>query len=121
MASARSEPLSIESLLQRQKEEKEAAAKVRTHTVFFIDLRLISRQPKFLTKEQRATLAINRRAQELKEEREREARSRLERQELEKEAEEYRQRERERDRASRYGGGGGRCQSINIFIRFAPL
>ncbi|KAF7793189.1 hypothetical protein EIP86_004298 [Pleurotus ostreatoroseus] len=91
MASARSEPLSIESLLQKQKEEKEAAAK-----------------PKFLTKEQRAKLAIERRAQELKEQRERDTRAREERQELEKEAEEYRQHERERERSSRYGGGGGR-------------
>lgn len=121
MASARSEPLSIESLLQRQKEEKEAAAKVCFCTTSLIESRLISPQPKFLTKEQRATLAISRRAQELREEREREERSRSERQELEKEAEEYRQRERERDRASRYGGGGGRCQSINIYIRLAPL
>lgn len=33
MASARAEPLSIESLLQKQKEEKEAAAKVRASAI----------------------------------------------------------------------------------------
>ncbi|KAI0720967.1 pre-mRNA-splicing ATP-dependent RNA helicase PRP28 [Cerioporus squamosus] len=86
---ARAEPLSIESLLQKQREEKEAAAK-----------------PKFLTKEQRAQIAIQKRQQELKEQREKEERARRDREALEREAEELRQRERERERASRYGGGG---------------
>ncbi|EJF65973.1 pre-mRNA-splicing ATP-dependent RNA helicase PRP28 [Dichomitus squalens LYAD-421 SS1] len=88
---ARAEPLSIESLLQKQREEKEAAAK-----------------PKFLTKEQRAQLAIQKRAQEIKEQREKEERAKRDREALEREAEEIRARERERERASRYGGGGGR-------------
>ncbi|KAI6005583.1 P-loop containing nucleoside triphosphate hydrolase protein [Pisolithus albus] len=87
----RAEPLSIESLLQKQKEEKEAAAK-----------------PKFLSKEERAKLAIARRATELKEQREREERSKREKEVLEREAEEVRQRERERERATRYGGGNAR-------------
>ncbi|KAG6335200.1 hypothetical protein ID866_3894 [Astraeus odoratus] len=86
--SEKAEPLSIESLLQKQKEEKEAAAK-----------------PKFLSKEDRAKLAIARRANEIKEEREREFRSKQEKETLEREAEELRQRERERERAARYGGG----------------
>ncbi|KAL4077038.1 P-loop containing nucleoside triphosphate hydrolase protein [Scleroderma yunnanense] len=84
----RSEPLSIESLLQRQREEKEAAAK-----------------PKFLSKEERAKLAIARRAAELREQREREEKIKREKETLEREAEDVRQRERERDRAVRYGGG----------------
>ncbi|KAI6160107.1 P-loop containing nucleoside triphosphate hydrolase protein [Pisolithus thermaeus] len=87
----RAEPLSIESLLQKQKEEKEAAAK-----------------PKFLSKEERAKLAIARRATELKEQREREERSKREKEALEREAEEVRQRERERERATRYGGSNAR-------------
>ncbi|KAJ2956098.1 hypothetical protein NUW54_g14687 [Trametes sanguinea] len=90
MASGRAEPLSIESLLQKQKAEKEAAAK-----------------PKFLTKEQRAQLAIQKREQELREQREREERARRDREALEREAEELRQRERERERSSRYGHDGG--------------
>lgn len=64
-------------------------------------------QPRFLTKEQRAQLAIEKRAQEIKEQREKDEHARREREELEKEAEEFRQRERERERTSRYGGGGG--------------
>ncbi|TFK84628.1 DEAD-domain-containing protein [Polyporus arcularius HHB13444] len=87
---ARSEPLSIESLLQKQREEKEAAAK-----------------PKFLTKEQRAQLAIEKRQQEIREQREKEERAKKDREALERGVEEVRQRERERERASRYGGGGG--------------
>ncbi|PPQ86849.1 hypothetical protein CVT25_012568 [Psilocybe cyanescens] len=79
----RSEPLSIENLLQRQREEKEAASK-----------------PKFLTKEERAKLAIAKRAQEIKEEREKNEAARRDREVLEREAEELSQR-------NRYGGGGG--------------
>ncbi|KAF9821369.1 hypothetical protein IEO21_00615 [Rhodonia placenta] len=91
MAATRGQPLSIESLLQKQKEEKEASSK-----------------PRFLTKEQRAQLAIQKRAQELKEEREKGEQARRDRDRLEREAEEIRARERERDRTSRYGNGGGR-------------
>ncbi|KIM55099.1 hypothetical protein SCLCIDRAFT_1221393 [Scleroderma citrinum Foug A] len=87
----RAEPLSIESLLQKQKDEREAAAK-----------------PKFLSKEERAKLAIARRAAELKEQREREERTKREKEVLEREADEVRQHERERDRASRYGSGSAR-------------
>lgn len=81
----RTEPLSIESLLQRQKEEREAAAK-----------------PKFLSKEERAKIAIAKRAAELREQRERDERSRTDREGLEREAEEVRQREQDRERATRY-------------------
>ncbi|KAF5330805.1 hypothetical protein D9619_005791 [Psilocybe cf. subviscida] len=82
----RSEPLSIENLLQKQREEKEAASK-----------------PKFLTKEERAKLAIAKRSQEIKEDRERQEASRRDRETLESQADELAQRERN----SRYGGGGG--------------
>ncbi|KAG8861192.1 mRNA splicing protein prp28 [Tulasnella sp. 330] len=81
-------PLSIESLLQKQKEEKEAASK-----------------PKFLTKEERATIAIQKRTQEIREQKEREEKQRKEREGLERQAEELRVRDRE---SSGYGGGGGR-------------
>ncbi|KAF8557260.1 P-loop containing nucleoside triphosphate hydrolase protein [Imleria badia] len=86
-ANVRAEPLSIETLLQKQKEEKDAAAK-----------------PKFLSKEERAKIAIAKRAAELKEQREREEKTKQDRDTLEREAESVRQRERERDRAVRYGG-----------------
>ncbi|PPQ70960.1 hypothetical protein CVT24_009960 [Panaeolus cyanescens] len=85
---SRSEPLSIEALLQKQKEEKEAAAK-----------------PKFLTKEERAKLAIAKREAEIKEENEKRERAKKEREALEREAEELASRER-----SRQSGGGGRYQ-----------
>ncbi|KAF6765122.1 P-loop containing nucleoside triphosphate hydrolase protein [Ephemerocybe angulata] len=68
----RSEPLSIETLLKKQREEKEAASK-----------------PKFLTKEQRAQIAIEKR------EGNGEA--------LEREAGEL---ERQHNQGGRYGGGG---------------
>ncbi|KAI8998524.1 DEAD-domain-containing protein [Trametes punicea] len=90
MASARPEPLSIETLLQKQKAEKEAAAK-----------------PRFLTKEQRAQLAIQKREQEIREQREKEERARRDREALEREAEEIRRREREQERAARYGADSG--------------
>ncbi|KAG8954718.1 mRNA splicing protein prp28 [Tulasnella sp. 424] len=78
-------PLSIESLLQKQKEEREAAAK-----------------PRFLTKEERAKLAIEKRTQEIREQKAKEEDKRRERETLEREADQLRHREQER-----YGGGSG--------------
>ncbi|KAF8654182.1 hypothetical protein AX16_003711 [Volvariella volvacea WC 439] len=105
------EPLSIEVLLEKQKKEKEAAAK-----------------PKFLTKEERAKLALAKREQEINEQREKRERAQKEREALEREAEELRQKERaqsysikssgshyedryghpERDRGDRYSRRDGR-------------
>ncbi|KAG0705927.1 P-loop containing nucleoside triphosphate hydrolase protein [Suillus ampliporus] len=82
---ARTEPLSIESLLQKQKEEREAAAK-----------------PKFLSKEERAKIAIAKRAAELKEQRERDEKSRMDREGPRT------QREQERERTARYSSAPGR-------------
>lgn len=109
---SKSQPLSIETLLQKQKAEKEAAAKVIARA-YPVRCRVLTEciQPKFLTKEQRAQLAIEKRAQEIREQKEKEERAKREREALEREAEEIRQRERERERAARYGsGGGGRCE-----------
>ncbi|KAH9842653.1 DEAD-domain-containing protein [Rhodofomes roseus] len=85
----KAQPLSIESLLQKQKEEKEASSK-----------------PRFLTKEQRAKLAVEKREQEIREQKERDEQAKRDRERLEREAEEIRVRERERERASRYGDSG---------------
>jgi ATP-dependent RNA helicase DDX23/PRP28 len=63
-----------------------------------------------LSKEERAKLAIAKRAQEIKEEKEKAEREKQDRENLEREAEEIRARERDRGRDSRYGSGGGRCQ-----------
>jgi len=65
-------------------------------------------QPKFLSKEERAKIAIAKRAAELKEQRERDEKARSDRETLEREAQEVRQREQERERAARYGSGGDR-------------
>lgn len=93
--SQRSEPLSIETLLQKQREEKEAASKVN---LFCWQVHSLPLQPKFLSKEERAKLAIAKRAQEIKEERERTDRTRQEREVLERQAHEL----SEHDRHSRY-------------------
>ncbi|KAL1745621.1 P-loop containing nucleoside triphosphate hydrolase protein [Schizophyllum fasciatum] len=103
------EPLSIESLLQKQRAEKEAASK-----------------PKFLSKEERAKLAIAKRAAEIREQKEKDERARKEREDLERQAEEVRRstgagrfddryssrpdhrdhdRDRDRDRSRRDRGG----------------
>ncbi|KAG8748691.1 mRNA splicing protein prp28 [Ceratobasidium sp. 414] len=105
-------PLSIESLVEKQRAEQEAASK-----------------PKFLTREERAKLAIDRRAAEIKGEREKENKAREERERLEREAQSLKggergggrdrdrdrgrdvemrdgrhDRDRDRDRGERYGG-----------------
>lgn len=85
------QPISIETLLQKQKEEKEAASK-----------------PKFLTSSQRAELALAKRKQEEQEQREKDDRKRRDREALEREAEEVRARDRDRNRESRYGSSGAR-------------
>ncbi|KAJ6455665.1 P-loop containing nucleoside triphosphate hydrolase protein [Mycena sanguinolenta] len=82
--SARSEPLSIESLLQKQKQEKEAASK-----------------PKFLSKEERAKLAIAKRAQEIREQKEKDELAKKDREILERDVDELRI--KERSQSSRYG------------------
>ncbi|TFK29855.1 P-loop containing nucleoside triphosphate hydrolase protein [Coprinopsis marcescibilis] len=76
--STKTEPLSIDALLLKQRQEKEAASK-----------------PKFLSKEERAKLAIARRAQEINEQKQREEATRQDRETLEKEASEL-------ERASKY-------------------
>ncbi|KAH9005212.1 P-loop containing nucleoside triphosphate hydrolase protein [Lactarius hatsudake] len=84
------EPLSIESLLQKQKEEREAAAR-----------------PKFLSREERANIAIAKRSQEIQEEKRKEEDNRKNREELEREAEAIRRRERDTkyttSNSARYG------------------
>ncbi|KAJ3925304.1 MAG: P-loop containing nucleoside triphosphate hydrolase protein [Lentinula lateritia] len=76
---SRTEPVSIESLLKKQKEEKEAAAK-----------------PKFLSKEERAALAIAKRTQEIKEQKLKDENAKKDRAALEKEADGLRYRDNRR-------------------------
>ena len=109
MSTPRSEPLSIESLLQKQKDEKESASKVQFYSIHLHYLNVNNNnnnnkpQPKFLTKEERAKLAIAKRAQEIREEAERRETTRRDRDALEREADELAQRERN----NKYSG---RCQ-----------
>jgi hypothetical protein len=98
--SARSEPLSIESLLQKQKQEKEAASKVCPF-LCPLNRRSSDSQPKFLSKEERAKLAIAKRAQEIREQKEKDESSRRDRETLERDADELRM--KERNSSSRYG------------------
>ncbi|KAG0149724.1 hypothetical protein CROQUDRAFT_713802 [Cronartium quercuum f. sp. fusiforme G11] len=78
------QPLSIESLLAQQKAEKEAASK-----------------PKFLSKEERAAMAIEKRAQEVAAEKARLAEEAMKREELERSA-----------RESKYGSYSSRNGSV---------
>jgi ATP-dependent RNA helicase DDX23/PRP28 len=113
---SRPEPLSIESLLQKQRQEKEAASKVCA--AFFCASSLFNRgsqQPKFLSKEERATLAIAKRAQEIREQKEKEEFSRKDRAQLEQEADEIRMRERSQT-SGRYGNGGRRWLLFILFL-----
>jgi ATP-dependent RNA helicase DDX23/PRP28 len=75
-------------------------------------------QPKFLSKEERAKIAIAKRAAELKEQRERDEKARMDREVLERDAQEVRQREQERERTARYSTGGDRRM---IFTRSNSL
>lgn len=112
----RAGPLSIESLLEKQRAEKEAASKVRyscrTLGSYIANVGLM--QPKFLSKEERAKIAIAKRAQEIREQKEKEDAQRQRREDFEKEAEAVRAQEREqernrdRERDDRYGRGS-RC------------
>jgi ATP-dependent RNA helicase DDX23/PRP28 len=79
-------PLSVEDILAKQKAEKEAAAK-----------------PKFLSKAERAKLALEKRNAEVKDQQAREEEERSARIAFEQKLEE----ERKRSEESRYNGGGG--------------
>lgn len=110
--SSKATPLSIESLLQKQQKEKEAAAKVWSSNDSCMPFLLTSTfQPRFLTKEERAKIAIERRTQEIKQQREREEAARAQRETLERQAQELRAQEQDQQ-AQRYSNdrrGGGRC------------
>jgi ATP-dependent RNA helicase DDX23/PRP28 len=111
----RAQPISIETLLQKQKEEKEAAARVSPPTPRMCP-RWVNldtpQQPKFLTKAQRAELALAEHNREEQERREKEERERKGREVLERDAEEFRVRDRDRNRESRYGSSGTRRQCL---------
>ena len=90
------EPLSIESLLQKQREEREAAARVSALSYWCpLAISFPSFQPKFLSREERARIAISKRAQEIQEEKRREEENRKNREQLEREAETIRRQERD--------------------------
>ncbi|CDZ98663.1 pre-mrna-splicing atp-dependent rna helicase prp28 [Phaffia rhodozyma] len=85
-------PLSVTDLLAKQKAEKEAASR-----------------PKFLTKAERAAIALEKRAKEIEDQKSVSDRARKEREELEQRIEEERRRNAPSDyRGSDYGSAGGR-------------
>ena len=69
-----------------------------------------------MSKEERAKIAIQKRAQEIREQREKEDRQRQDRDALEREAEALREKER-RDESARYGRPG-RCKFIHYSLLF---
>jgi ATP-dependent RNA helicase DDX23/PRP28 len=84
-------------------------------------------QLKFLSKEERAKIAIEKRAQEIKEQKSKEEQQRSERENLERQAEEVRRRDVRGDygQGQRFdgqrhgGGGGGRCEYFHLY--YFPL
>lgn len=97
MAVTRAEPLSIESLLQKQKEEREAASKVSALAAYPSPSSTLLTQPKFLSKEERAKLAIEKRSQEIREQRLKDEQQRADREAFQRQAAEVRSRDRPRD------------------------
>ena len=94
-------PLSVDEILAKQKADKEAAAKVISPASF--EVSHANLQPKFLTKADRAKLALEKRNAEVKAQQEREEAERKERADFDRKAEE----ERRRGNEGRYGGPGG--------------
>lgn len=105
-------PLSVDEILAKQKADRDAAGKVRVHPPFLPKRdSLLSIQPKFLSKAERAALALEKRNADVKAQHEREEAEKKERMEFERKAEE----ERRRSDGGRYGAGGpneGRCEPI---------
>jgi ATP-dependent RNA helicase DDX23/PRP28 len=113
------DPISIEVLVQRQKEEKEAAAKACCFFVFNPSQALPTdeyKQPKFLSKEERAKLAIEKRAQEIREQKGKDEIARAEREQLERQADELRFKNERDVRDPRYGGGPRREYFLRIIV-----
>lgn len=95
MAIGRSAPLSVDEILAAQKAERDAASK-----------------PKFMTKQERAKLALERRQQELQDQQKRQQEEREERERFERQAEEERRQQQFAERqqhafANRFGPQGG--------------
>lgn len=107
---SKSEPLSVDALLQKQKAEKEATAKVYValSIAFQVDITNSTPQPKFLTKEERAAIAIAKRTAEIREAAAKQESARQAREQLERDAEAVRAPER----SGRYGGNT-RSQSLS--------
>lgn len=108
-------PLSVEDILAKQKADREAAAKVRP-LCFPLLSALTLFQPKFLSKSERAALALEKRNAEVKLEQEKGDIETKERIDFERAAEE----ERRRAESARYGasngnGNDGRCERSNGF------
>lgn len=107
-------PLSIVDLLAKQKAEKEAASKVHPSLSTSSLLELTSPsfvsllQPKFLSKAERAAIALEKRQQEIDSQRGVADKAKVEREELEKKAEEER----------RKSGGGNQHQGGGDYGRF---
>lgn len=114
-------PISIETLLQKQKEEKEAASKVLFQPINTIqshtDHQSLFSQPKFLTKEERAKIAIEKRKLEIQQEKEKAEKAKAHREalngETSREAEDFRSSNRARERDAReYDSRGPRCMCL---------
>ena len=97
-------PISVEDMLAKQKAEKEAAAKVRdSRTSKRSFAKHPSLQPKFLSKAERAAMALEKRNAEVRVQQEKDDTEKADRIAFEKAAEE----ERRRQEATRYGQNDG--------------
>jgi ATP-dependent RNA helicase DDX23/PRP28 len=108
-------PLSVDEILAKQKADKDAAGRVCSFSSRCRVAKL-TLQPKFLTKAERAALALEKRNTDVKAQQEREEVEKREREEFEKKAEE----ERRRSDGGRYGAGGpneGRCELTLVSFR----
>ena len=104
-------PLAVEDILAKQKSDRDAASKVRPSPCLPV-LTLTLCQPKFLSKSERAALALEKRNAEVKVVQAREEEDKKERMEFERAADE----ERRKSEAARYGAGNdGRCDLARSF------
>jgi ATP-dependent RNA helicase DDX23/PRP28 len=102
-------PVSLEELLAKKEEEKQAANRVCTRdfvlNVTINDANIIPEQPTFLTKEERAKLALERRQKEVAEQRDRRMKDAQHKMEFDQKAEDEARRMEE---ASRYSSNNSR-------------
>lgn len=123
MSSTRKEPLSVEAILQKQKDANQIKVSLNSQSLnnrshsssslssfLSIPFNFIDHKPKFLTKAERQAQALEKRAKEVEEQKQKEDQARKEREELERKSKEQARVNASSNSRPPRGGYDSRCE-----------